>query len=319
MGQVAQAPEPYSVVHGWPELPPLATGQISGVAVDSHDHVFVFSRRENSVLAMPSEQWQSEKDVPERPILSAPVLVFEGKTGRLVASWGENRFLLPHGLAIDRADNVWITDIALHQVFEFSHDGRLLLTLGSRKVSGQDTAHFNGPSGVAFAPDGSVYISDGYGNSRVLEFSPQGKYLLQWGKKGTAAGEFNVVHAIAVDQQGLVYVADRDNARIQVFDDSGHFLREWTHRQLGKPWGVAVGPDNLIYIVYGGNADAKNPAGPEAIVKTDRSGKILDRWSRYGNYDGQIIWGHDIAVGRDGSVYVGDVFHGMRIQKFVPR
>lgn len=316
---MGQAPEPYSVVHGWPQFPPLAVGQISGVSVDSHDQVFVFSRRENSALAMPAQQWQSAANFEARPIASSTVFVFDGKSGKLVTSWGKSRFILPHGLAIDRADNVWVTDTALHQVFEFSHDGKLLLTLGSPKVSGQDTTHFNGPSGVAFAPDGSVYISDGYGNSRVLKFSPEGKFLLQWGKKGTAPGEFNLVHAVAVDQQGQVYVADRNNARIQVFDESGRFLRQWKDERLGKPWGVAVGPDNLIYIVYGGNADASNPAGPEEIVKTDRNGHILARWSRFGNYDGQIIWGHDIAVGRDGAVYVGDVFHGMRIQKFVPR
>ena len=318
-GQSVPTAEPYTVVHGWPEFPDFATGQISGVAVDSHDQVFVFSRRENSVLAMPAPQWQSVAGVQARSIASAPVMVFAGRSGKLVSSWGEGQFVLPHGLAIDRADHVWVTDIALHQVFEFSPDGKLLLTLGARQVPGNDLAHFNGPTGVAFGPDGSVYISDGYGNSRVLKFSPQGKFLLQWGSKGSAPGEFNVVHAVAVDQQGQVYVADRDNARIQVFDGSGRFLREWHNEQLGKPWGVAVGPDNLIYTVYGGNADASKPDGPEAIVKSDRNGKLLARWSGFGNYDGQIVWGHDIAVGRDGAVYVGDVYHGMRIQKFLPR
>jgi DNA-binding beta-propeller fold protein YncE len=122
-----------------------------------------------------------------------------------------------------------------------------------------------------------------------------------------------------VDRQGLVYVADRENSRIQVFDPNGKFLRMWKSDELGKPWDVAVGPDNLLYTVYGGNGVFTNAAGHEELIKSDLSGKILARWSRFGNYDGQIYWGHCIAVGADGAVYVGDVNQGMRVQKFVPR
>jgi len=304
----AQKPEPYTVVHGWPELPPgFVLGQVSGVAVDSHNHVFVFHRAEAS--------WASDRS---RPIASPTVLCFDGGSGKLLFSWGQNRFLEPHGLRVDRSDNVWVTDRALQQVFKFSHEGKLLLTLGTERSAGLDAAHFNLPADIAFAPDGSVYVADGYGNNRIAKFSPDGTFLLDWGRKGKEAGEFDLPHSVSVDAQGRVYVADRSNARIQVFDGSGKFLTMWHSEELGRPWSLTVGPDQMLYVVDGGDL---KPAPPDRgqLLKLDLSGKLLAKWSRFGNYDGQLYWGHDLAVGRDGAVYVGDVYHGMRVQKFVPR
>jgi len=300
--------EPYTVVHGWPVLPEgYVLGQVSGVGVDSHNHVFVFHRAEQS--------WAQDKS---HAISSPTILMFEGASGKLLASWGENRFLEPHGLRVDRDDNVWLTDRALQQVFKFSHDGRLLMTLGTERAAGLDGAHFNKPTDVAFAADGSIYVSDGYGNNRIAKFSADGKFLLDWGRKGQGPGEFDLPHNVAVDAQGLVYVADRSNSRIQVFDANGKFLRMWKSEELGRPWGLAIGPDNLLYVVDGGDL---KPAPPDRgrLLKLNLQGKILTKWSRFGNYDGQIYWGHDLAVGKDGAVYVGDVYHGMRVQKFVPR
>jgi len=300
--------EPYTVVHGWPVLPEgYVLGQVSGVGVDSHNHVFVFHRAEQS--------WAQDKS---HAISSPTILMFEGASGKLLASWGENRFLEPHGLRVDRDDNVWLTDRALQQVFKFSHDGRLLMTLGTERAAGLDGAHFNKPTDVAFAADGSIYVSDGYGNNRIAKFSADGKFLLDWGRKGQGPGEFDLPHNVAVDAQGLVYVADRSNSRIQVFDANGKFLRMWKSEELGRPWGLAIGPDNLLYVVDGGDL---KPAPPDRgrVLKLDLQGRILAKWSRFGNYDGQIYWGHDLAVGKDGAVYVGDVYHGMRVQKFIPR
>ena len=219
-------------------------------------------------------------------------------------------------MCFERDDNVWLTDRALQQVFKFSHDGRLLMTLGTERAAGLDGAHFNKPTDVAFAADGSIYVSDGYGNNRIAKFSADGKFLLDWGRKGQGPGEFDLPHNVAVDAQGLVYVADRSNSRIQVFDANGKFLRMWKSEELGRPWGLAIGPDNLLYVVDGGDL---KPAPPDRgrVLKLDLQGRILAKWSRFGNYDGQIYWGHDLAVGKDGAVYVGDVYHGMRVQKFI--
>ncbi len=299
--------DPYQVVHGWPILPDgMVLGQVSGVAVDSHNHVFIFHRAEGS--------WAADKT---HPIASATILCFDGASGKLLTSWGENRFLEPHGLRVDSRDNVWVTDRALQQVFKFSHDGKLLLTIGTERTSGVDATHFNLPADIAFASDGSVYVADGYGNNRIAKFSADGKFLLDWGHKGAGPAEFDLPHSVAVDAQGNVYVADRNNARIQVFDGNGKFLKMWKSPELGRPWSLTVGPDNLLYVVDGGDL---KPTGLDRgqLLKLDLSGKILAKWSRFGNYDGQIYWGHDIAVGKDGAVYVGDVFHGMRVQKFVP-
>src|SRR5215470_7098011 len=164
LGQQVGAPEPYSVVHGWPQLPPgIVLGQVSGVAVDSHNHVFVFHRAENS--------WAADKS---HPIASATVLCFDGASGKLISSWGQNRFLEPHGLRVDGDDNVWVTDRALQQVFKFSHDGKLLLTIGTERVAGLDGTHFNLPADIAFGSDGAIYVADGYGNNRVAKFSSDG-------------------------------------------------------------------------------------------------------------------------------------------------
>jgi peptidylamidoglycolate lyase len=305
--QTSPASEPYSVVHGWPQLPEgFVLGQVSGVAVDSHNHVFAFHRAENS--------WAADKT---RLIASATVLCFDGASGKLLFSWGQNRFLEPHGLRIDRDDNVWLTDRALQQVFKFSHDGRLLLTIGTESAPGLDATHFHLPADIAFAADGSIYVADGYGNNRIAKFSPDGKFRLDWGRKGSAEGEFDLPHSIAVDAQGLVYVADRNNARIQVFDANGKFLKIWKSNELGRPWSVTIGPDNLLYVVDGGDLKP-NPPDRGQLLKLDLSGKVLSKWSRFGNYDGQIYWGHDLAVGKDRAVYVGDVYHGMRVQKFIP-
>jgi peptidylamidoglycolate lyase len=306
--------QPYAVVHGWPALPEgVVLGQVSGVAVDSHNRVFIFHRAEGS--------WATDHS---KPIASATVLCFEGVSGTPCKAadgkplaWGENRFLEPHGLRIDGDDNVWLTDRALQQVFKFTQDGKLLLTIGTERTAGVDVTHFNKPADISFAVDGSVYVADGYGNSRIAKFSREGKFLLDWGKKGTAPGEFDLPHSVAVDAEGRVYVADRNNSRIQVFDGAGKFVQEWKSAELGRPWSLTIGPDNLLYVVDGGDL---KPYGLDRgqILKLDLNGKVLAKWSRFGNYDGQIYWGHDIAVGRDGAVYVGDVFHGMRVQKFIP-
>jgi peptidylamidoglycolate lyase len=284
---------PYRVVRGWPILPEgYVLGQVSGVAIDSHNNVFVFHRADHSVVRPPT------------PIQVPTIMVFNADTGKLVTSWGANTFVLPHGLRIDPDDNVWVTDVALHQVFKFTHDGKLLMTLGTKSTPGCDSKHFNMPTDVAFASDGAFYVSDGYGNSRVAKFSADGTFLFDWGHKGDRPGEFNLPHSVAVGPKGRVYVADRSNSRIQIFDKDGRFIASWKSSELGRPWGLAFGHDGDVYMVDGGDL-LKRPPDHARILRIDLDGHILEKWSSFGNQDGQIYWGHDIAVGNNGDVFVG--------------
>ena len=298
----------HEVVPGWPSLPQdHVLGLCAGVGVDSHNHVFVFHRRER--------QWSTP--FPTEPIAATTVSVIDGQSGKLIASWGAGQFIMPHGLTIDREDNVWLTDVALHQVFKFTHDGKLLLILGERGKPGTDAAHFNLPSDVAVLPDGSFYVSDGYKNTRVLKFAADGRFEVEWGTKGDAPGQFNLPHGIALDAQGRVYVCDRTNSRIQVFDPRGKFLAQWKGPHIGRPYGVDVGPDGHIYTVDGGDPSA-DPAERGKVVELDADGRVLDTFGSPGKGPGQFQLGHDIAVARDGAVYVAEG-SGKRVQKFVRR
>ena len=189
------------------------------------------------------------------------------------------------------------------------------MVLGTERTPGCDKSHFDQPTDVAVAPNGTIYVSDGYGNSRVACFKPCGEFLGEWGRKGTGLGEFDLPHGITLDAEGRIYVADRSNARIQIFDRHGNFLCAWKRSEMGRPFASAVGPDGYLYVVDGGE---QNSAPPDhgGILKLDSHGEIIEQWSKYGNYDGQLLTGHCIAVGKDGSVYVGDV-DGRRAQKFV--
>ena len=210
----------YHVVHGWPVLPENGVlDEVSAVAVDLHGNVLVLQRG--------GRQWPDSDVLDQTPILVPTVFVFDGRSGRLLKKWGERLFALPHSVTVDRQDNIWFTDVALNQVFKFSPEGKLLLTLGERGVAGDDGSHFNRPTDVAVARDGSFYVSDGYGNNRVLKFAADGKLLLQWGAKGNGPGQFDLPHGIALDAAGRVFVVDRRNDRVQVFDSRGNYLSQW--------------------------------------------------------------------------------------------
>lgn len=282
----------YRVVHGWPVLPEsVALGQVTGVGLDSRNHVWVFHRGDR------------------------PVLCFDAETGKLAASWGEGLFPMAHGLTVDSRDNLWLTDVERHQVFKYNTRGELLMTLGVKGVPGVDRTHFSKPTDAAVNRAGEIYVTDGYGNSRVVKFSADGKYLAEWGGKGTGPGQFDTPHSITIDPEGLVYVADRGNARIQVFDAAGKFLRQFSGPAIGRPWGINLGADGFLYMVDGGDTKPKPPERNRAL-KLDRQGRVVEAWGSFGSYDGQFYWAHDIAVAPNGDAYVVDVNVGMRVQKF---
>ncbi len=183
------------------QIPPqYALEAVSGVATDSDGNVIIFHRGEH------------------------PIRVYD-KEGQYVRSFGNGLFSSAHGLRVDGDDNIWVTDNANHTVTKFSPEGDILMTLGKKDEPGEDSNHFFKPADIAFAQNGDLYVADGYGNSRVVKFDKDGKYLLAWGKKGTGPGEVNLPHAVRLDKQDNIYVADRENDRIQVFDSTGHFLR----------------------------------------------------------------------------------------------
>jgi peptidylamidoglycolate lyase len=197
----------------------------------------------------------------------------------------------------------------------FAIGSKLLRTLGEHGVAGADATHFDRPTDVAPLADGSFYIADGYGNSRVARFSGEGKLLYQWGTRGTGPGQFNIPHALAVDAQGRVYVADRVNDRVQVFDGKGGYLTEWKSPTIGRPFGLALLPGSRIAILDGGSNPDKVP-DHDGVTIAGLDGKVTEHFGRMGNQDGQFWIAHDVAADRAGNLYVVDIA-GQRVQKFV--
>ncbi len=293
------------VVPGWPQLPEGETlGQVSGVGVNTQGDVFVFHRGQRPWMADPAQAG---------PIREAAVWQIDGATGQVKGRWGASTFLLPHGLFVDHRGHVWLTDVGRHQVFEYRADGTLLRTWGENGVGGDGRAHFNKPTDVAVLADGSFYVSDGYVNSRVVKFSADGRYQFEWGKKGGGPGEFVIPHGIAIDATGKVYVADRQNDRIQIFTPDGKFLAQWKNPAFGRPYGLRIGIDGLVYVADGGEQPKAPPHRSKVTVLT-LEGKVVTSFGRWGNFDGQFQMAHDLGLASDGSIYVGDI-NGQRVQK----
>jgi DNA-binding beta-propeller fold protein YncE len=232
-----------------------------------------------------------------------PLVVFDSN-GRYLRSWGKGVFRNPHAARIDRDGNIWLIDGALHQVMKFTRGGRLLMTLGAAGVSGADEKTFNRPTDIAFAPSGDFYVTDGYGNSRVVKFSRDGKFLKSWGRKGTGPGEFNTPHSVQVDSKGTVYVSDRENNRIQIFDSAGGFLRQWNH--LGATQGICITPDDQMWIIT-------HRTNIENLTYDTLAGRIMRIDTRSGRILGSMESpGHWITLSHSGEIFVasltGNVF-----------
>lgn len=295
----------YKLVENWPNLPAsINLGQVTGIDIDINEHVLLFHRA--------GRVWTTP--FPMDPISSATILELDGATGELLKSWGENLFIMPHGLTVDNENNIWVTDVALHQVFKFTHDGTLLFKIGEAGIPGNDSLHFDMPTDIAVCDDGAFYVSDGYGNSRVVKFSKSGEYLFEWGKKGTARGEFDTPHAIDLDRKGNVYIADRENNRIQKFDPHGKFISEWKNTEAKQLYSLTIKKKNSeIYAIdYFFTADEIK--GSDILFFNPKL-KLSSRLGRSGGYTGHVCRYHDITIDKKGNLYVGDIL-GNKIQKF---
>jgi peptidylamidoglycolate lyase len=284
----------YRQVRDWPALgTDLQLGEVAGVDVDSHGHVFIFQRS--------TRGWNTDDTTR---IADPTVWELDAATGRVLATWGANQFLLPHGLTIDRRDNVWLTDASLHQAFRFSHDGRRLMTRGEASVGRLDQTHFNRPTDVAVRADGGFYIADGYENSRIVQFGADDRYVREWGDYGVRDGEFVIPHAISA-RDDRVYVADRENDRVEVFDSAGTWLRSWS--PIGHAHVYAVTTDVDGSLLVGLSNAALNIGG---IVRLDENGRIVQRIGGVPAGDANYLAVHDLAVGKDGAIYVAETRTG---------
>jgi len=285
-GQTQTGPAlPYRAVDGWAQLPPgWNFGEVSAVDVDQKDNVWVFS------------------DGPH------PVIEFD-RSGRFLQAWPQFLGKKPHGLRVGPDGNIWTVDLEAHRVIKWTPDGRLIMLIGTGAPAPDNNAKyaFNRPANLNFGPQGDLFVADGYGNSRVVHYSKDGEYLGQWGTKGNGDGEFNLVHDVAFDNAGRVYVADRVNKRVQIFDQQGGFLGKWT--DLGMVQGLYyVKSENVLYMC---DLNAR-------VLKVNLDGKVLGVIGSFGKSPGKIDIPHYLAVDSTGAVYVAD-FRNWRVEKFVSK
>ncbi len=280
----------YRVAEAWGELPTgWKYGDVAAVGVDRNDNVYVFNRSAH------------------------PVIVYD-RGGRFLRSWGEGVFSRPHGLHMGADDSIYLTDDGDHTVRKCSLDGKVLLTIG---VPGRPSDYMSGLpfhrcTHTALSPAGDIYVADGYGNAQVHKYSPAGKLLHSWGESGSDPGQFNIVHNVCCDDDGWVYVADRENHRIQVFDGNGKYEAQWVN--LHRPCGLYMPPGKCQHCYVGelGPSLPVNKAAPNLgprITIVDHKGNTMARLGREraGEALGQFIAPHGIAVDSRGDIYVGEV------------
>jgi DNA-binding beta-propeller fold protein YncE len=280
----------YQVVENWAKLPDgYSFKEVGGVGVDAQDNVYVFNRGAH------------------------PMMVFD-RGGNFLRSWGEGIFPRAHGITMAPDDTMFLSDDGDHTVRKCTLDGKVLFMLGT---SGKPAAFmsgdpFNRCTHVAIDPrNGDFYVSDGYGNARVHKYTPDGKLLFSWGESGTDPGEFNIVHNIATDKDGWVYVADRENHRIQVFDPNGKFETQWVN--MARPCGLYLDqPSGLAYIgelgaAIGPNAEGRK-LGPRVSIYNTQ-GQLLARLGDEGEGEspGRFIAPHGVCIDSRGDIYVGEV------------
>ncbi len=243
-------PNPYRTIRGFFKMPAGRTmGSTNSVAVDHQGHIWVVDRCSANDCA------GSKLD---------PVMEFDAE-GHFIKAFGAGKFLFPHGMTIDKDDHIWVADGHVGKgigddVLEFDQNGKVLRTLGKPGVAGDGHDTFNEPNAVLIAPNGDIFVADGHEpgpghNARVVKLDPNGKFLLQWGGHGSGPGQFEMPHALAMDTQGRLFVADRGNNRVQIFDQDGKFIAAWS--QFSRPSGIFVDANDMLYVTDSESTDKK--------------------------------------------------------------
>jgi hypothetical protein len=339
VGGFAQAPQkgggditgPYEVVAGWPQNwcgEGFQIGSTSGIWAETPDRVIVFARGCLPVLENPGDPVPtrnasgydlSQKDPARHPRWDHIVNIVD-RNGRLVESWEQHNkmFVRPHRVLVNPYDpdrHVWLVDDGAHAIYKFTRDGKTLVqTIGTPRTPGNDETHFARPTDIAWLPDGTFFVSDGYTNTRVVKFDRNGKFLTQWGMRGTPPNEtrpyyMNTVHAVVTDKNRRVYISDRANHRIQVFDENGKFLDAWPNTPL--PYSLLMTDDQFLWSASGRT---------QLFTKYDLNGRLQDNatWGTFGTIPGGF-WGvHQFHVDSENNLYTADVHVG-RPQKFRPK
>ena len=293
-------PNPYRTVRDWAELPkgttwPAITGALEG----PDGNLYVLGRCNENSCAGRKEP---------------PVLVYNS-AGKLVSSWGSGLFIFPHGVAFDREGNLWISDGQAgegkgNQVFKFTRDGKLLMTLGKAGGTGAGTDVFDQPTSIAIGANGDIFVSEGhapsYGNSRIMKFSKDGKLLKVIGKKGRGPGEFMGPHGLFFDSRGRLFVADRGNNRIQILDQEGRFLEEW--RQFGRPSGLFITKDDTLYVADSESWGPDEPGWKKGIrIGSTKTGKVTAFIEDMESTTEEHSGAEAVGVDSQGNVYGGVV------------
>lgn len=302
----------YDVDPHWPHSPPeMKWAAVPGVAVDAEDNVYVFAR------AKP------------------PVRVFD-RSGRLLRTWGDDHLHTSHHLKIDHQGNVWAADIGLHVVRKFTPAGELLQTIGTPGVPGEDETHLDQPTDMAVDHDGHVFVADGYGNNRIVHYDPHGKFVKAWGDLGTGPLQFSLPHAVILDSQQRLYVADRNNVRVQVYERSGKLLESWQNTivpwgfcRTARPAGNAVNRSGELIWMCGSSPLSWRttdevlgcPPNDQVFMAFTPQRQLVEQWripmgNKTDSRPGELDWVHCLAVDSHGDLYAGDIM-GERIQKFV--
>jgi streptogramin lyase len=303
----------YSVDPAWPQLPEnISKGDSPALDIDSKGNIWVLQRKAPCIHQYDGsgkliQAWGTEgkavKDVSDGPV----DLTFEVPNPQI------------HQIKIDNEGNVWIVTWRLGVIYKCTPEGKVLQVLGKYKEIGTDQEHFGEPNDIVITKTGDMFVADGERNFRIVHLDKNGKYIKEWGRQGKGPGEFEVPHAIGVDSKGILYVADRGNSRIQVFDQEGKFLDQWPNMIV--PYDLWVDDQDFIWVCGYGPLRVKidyhlPQTRDELIMKFDRNGKCVMNWTFInGPKPGELNTVHGIAVDSQGNVYTGE--HGGRAQKFV--